>query len=98
MDTDADRLADVWETTGMTNEDDKVDLTWAGVNPTPNRTHKDLFVEVDVMQGTTLDLGHLSSSVVFDLVRGASDRAPNDLVHNPDLDDGITLHVVEPRV
>jgi hypothetical protein len=84
VDTAGDGLADAWKTRGIDyNQDGIIDLT-LNVNP----KHKNLFVEVVAMAGVQ------PAAVVFDRVIAAFAAAPNALVHNPDGQDGITLHVL----
>ncbi len=82
-DTDGDGLFDIWETDGIdANYDDVIDLE---LNTNPE--HKDLFVEVDAMQGMAPEPG-----AIADLV-AAFGAAPQSLVQNPDELDGVTLHM-----
>jgi len=81
VDSDADGLADTWETRGIDfNEDGIVDLTLPGANP----MHKDVFVEIDSM------VGFEPNSDALELVKDAFAAAPVD---NPDGTAGIALHL-----
>jgi hypothetical protein len=83
-DSDADGLFDLWETHGIdANSDGQIDLV---LNSDPQ--HKDLFVEIDAMQGFVPQVGALNDVIA------AFAAAPNALVDNPDGVDGITLHVL----
>jgi hypothetical protein len=83
-DADYDGLLDSWETTGIDyDRDGTVDLTLPGANP----LHKDLYVEVDSMVGRPL------WGTVKDRVTAAFAAAPNALINNPDLADGVALHI-----
>lgn len=75
-DTDGDRLSDGWEVNGH----DFVDYAAAGASP----RHRDVFVEVDFMQGQRPDDGAISDVVA------AFARAP---LGNPDGVGGVALHV-----
>ncbi|MEW6281732.1 MAG: CFI-box-CTERM domain-containing protein [Candidatus Eremiobacterota bacterium] len=83
-DSDGDGLPDLWESNGVTLNEVLVDLPRMGANP----LHKDLFVEVDYMQGA----GHTHKpkpQALAALIQAFA-RAP---VSNPDGRNGITLHV-----
>lgn len=83
-DTDEDGLFDDWEMGGIDiNCDGKTDLNLNG----SDWMHKDIFVEVDYMQG------HRPMDAAMDDVRVAFSRAPNALVNNPDGKDGVNLHI-----
>ena len=83
-DADYDALLDGWETTGIDfDRDGTVDLTLPGANP----LHKDLYVEVDSMVARGF------AQATLDRVTAAFAAAPNSLVNNPDLADGIALHI-----
>jgi hypothetical protein len=91
VDTDGDALADAWEMpTGSIdfNEDGKYDLKLSEVDPNhaPKPNHKDIYVEVDAI------VGHAPLAVALSAVVDKFAEAPNDLVHNPDGEPGITLH------
>ena len=62
----------------------EIDLPEMGANP----DHKDLFIEVDAMAGVDVD------EFVFNSVWGPFADAPNEMVDNPDGQDGVELHVV----
>ncbi|HEX4796685.1 MAG TPA: PKD domain-containing protein [Humisphaera sp.] len=80
IDSDADGLADAWETRGIDiDEDGTVDLTLPGANP----MRKDIYVEVDAMQSVVPNPGALQ--IVIDSFAAAP-------VANPDGSTGITLH------
>jgi len=80
-DTDEDSLWDSWETTGFdVNKDGTIDLTLAGAN----WERKDIYVEVDFMEGHMPDAGALND------VENAFYSSP---VENPDNSLGIELHV-----
>lgn len=82
-DSDGDGLYDYWESHGIDSDaDGDIDLI-LGTNP----MHKDLFVEVDAMQGLAPQAGALADVVA------AFASAPNSSVHNPDGLDGINLHI-----
>ena len=98
VDTDLDGLADAWETRGIDVDDNGViDLTLPGANP----QHKDIYVEVDAMQGLGpiaatvggLPTG-LATNTSLDHVIKAFAAAPSSLVQNPDGQAGINLHVL----
>jgi hypothetical protein len=87
VDTDGDGLADAWEVLGIDfDEDGQVDLTLPGADP----NHKDIFVEVDAMAGM---LDSKSAGLTFQPVVEAFALAPQAHVQNPDLKDGVTLHI-----
>jgi hypothetical protein len=82
-DADGDALPDVWEEEGVdTDGDGSVDLDLPAMGADP--LHKDLFLEIDHMQGHAL----LQSAV--DVVTQSFADAP---VANPDGTTGIALHV-----
>ncbi len=86
LDRDGDGLPDDWETEGIHfNDDGIIDLDLPALGADPN--HKDLFVEVDAM------VGRAPPQAVLNRVRDAFAAVPNDLIHNPDGLDGITLHI-----
>lgn len=98
VDTDADGLADTWETTGIDpNDDGKTHYLLPGSNP----DHKDVYVEVDAMKGLApisdaslgALLGNLQTGTDLDHVVAAFLKAPQALVQNPDGADGIDLHI-----
>ena len=84
QDADCDGLSDSWETIGIDgNGDGQADFVLTNADP----LHKDLYVEVDAMQGRAPSLNDLNAVVqAFNVV-------PNDLLANPDGQAGITLHV-----
>lgn len=83
-DTDGDGLPDDWEINGLdVNGDGTIDLV---LNSNP--LHKDVFVEVDAMQGLA------PFSTVMPMVVGAFAAVPNSLLNNPDGLPGITLRVL----
>lgn len=82
-DTDSDGLPDSWETKGVDTDFNgtiDVDLPGFGANP----RHKDLFVELDSMNG------HVIDKASIDTVVRSFRQAP---VANPDGRGGINLHV-----
>jgi hypothetical protein len=86
VDTDADGLADAWETRGIDlDEDGVIDLRLGGgSDPMPaDPQRKDIFVEVDAMQGL--------APAQSDLDRVAAVFASAPVV-NPNGTTGITLH------
>jgi Calx-beta domain/HYR domain len=83
LDTDGDALLDTWEKDGLDIDGDgtvDLDLPAMGADP----MHKDIFVEIDSMQG------HALSQDAIDVVVRAFAAAP---VPNPDGASGIRLHV-----
>ncbi len=85
-DADGDGLLDAWETEGIDIDNDgtpEIDLHTMGADP----MHKDVFVELDAMGGSPVDLQAIG------MVEGAFNRAPADMVENPDGQDGVNLHV-----
>lgn len=82
-DTDGDGLPDVWETNGYDADGDgqiDVDLPAMGANP----NKKDLFVEMDYMQG------RLPGTAAMDRIKAVFAAAP---VSNPDNTTGINIHL-----
>lgn len=82
-DTDGDGLPDVWETNGYDADGDgqiDVDLPAMGANP----NKKDLFVEMDYMQGC------LPGTAAMDRIKAVFAAAP---VSNPDNTTGINIHL-----
>lgn len=80
-DTDGDGLLDRWEVFGADRDGDgEVDVTLPGADP----MRKDLFVELDRMQGLRL------SKAEYDAVVESFAVAP---IANPDGTSGITLHI-----
>ena len=86
-DADGDGLWDSWETQGWgidVNSDGVVDLDLYARGARPD--HKDLFVELDAMQG------HKPPPTAIPMVIAAFAQVPNIYVHNPDGQPGIALH------
>lgn len=82
-DYDGDGLLNSWENTGIDyNGDGTIDLDLTALDAQPY--HKDLFIEVDVMERVPF------SQEAIDMVVRAFARSPVD---NPDGHDGITFHV-----
>ena len=87
LDSDGDGLLDIWEQKGGGidwNCDGKIDLDLWSMNASP--FHKDIFVEVDRMQG------FLTHPEALNDVEQAFHSVPNKYVNNPDGNDGINLH------
>lgn len=85
-DSDGDGLYDMWEIDGIDiNEDGVIDLPLDALGADPN--HKDLFVEVDSMEGRT------PQDRAIERVVEAFAAVPNKFLNNPDGADGINLHV-----
>lgn len=83
LDTDGDGLPDQWEEEGYdANGDGIADVNLPAMGADP--LHKDVFVQLDALQGLRL------SQTAINKVTTAFASAP---VHNPDGEDGITLHV-----
>ncbi len=83
VDTDGDGLADDWEKNGYDADGDgkiDVDLPKLGANP----NHKDIFVEMDYMNG------RLPTTAALDRVVSVFGTAP---VTNPDNKPGINIHL-----
>jgi len=86
VDTDGDGIIDVWESTGFDKDlDGNIDIDFPGLGA--KYDHKDIFVEIDYM------INHEPSDNVINGVIASFALAPNSLVNNPDLDDGINLHI-----
>ena len=86
LDADGDALLDLWETLGIDVDGDgtiDLDLPALGADP----MHKDVFIEVDAMDGRA------PTTATLDMVVAAFAAAPDALVGNPDGVDGITLHI-----
>jgi len=84
-DTDGDGLLDSWENEGIDSDDDgDIDLVLEGAD----WQHKDIFVEVDYMEG------HKPMDAAMADVKAAFSHAPNTLVDNPDNKDGVNLHIL----
>lgn len=82
-DTDGDGLLDSWETDGLDiNGDGVIDLDLPAMGADP--MHKDLFLEVDVMDGVTLEPYAIQACI---------DAFANAPVENPDDVTGITVHI-----
>ena len=89
VDTDADGLADAWETTGIDiDENGTIDLMLAGADP----MHKDLYVEVDAMTGYAPAQADLDLAASDPAQAAGFAFAPDALVHNPDMMAGVALH------
>ncbi len=87
LDTDGDGILDIWEEKGGGidwNCDGFIDLSLWDKNANP--FHKDIFVEVDRMEGFLTYPGALSD------VEVAFHGVPNKYINNPDGADGINLH------
>ncbi|MBU6412301.1 MAG: hypothetical protein KGS45_02410 [Planctomycetes bacterium] len=85
IDTDGDGLPDSWEINGIDGDcNGTIDLNLAALGANPN--HKDLFVEVDSMQGRAPLAGVMAS------VQAAFANAP---VSNPDGVQGINLRIIQ---
>jgi CSLREA domain-containing protein/uncharacterized repeat protein (TIGR01451 family) len=93
VDSDADAIADTWETKGIdVNEDGEIDFDLNKWNGHPNATAadpqwKDVFVEIDAMRDRE------PSSDVLNEVVAAFSSAPAALVQNPNGEGGILLHL-----
>src|SRR5215475_12252817 len=79
-DTDGDGIADVFELFGCADSTGSLDFPGMGANP----FKKDIFIELDVMVGVTVDPAALQDVI------NAFAAAP---VLNPDGTTGITLHI-----
>ncbi len=85
LDTDGDGLKDIWEINGIDADGDGViDFKLPDADP----RHKDLYVEVDAMDGLA------PTEDTLNRVVDAFSNAPNSLVNNPDDADGVTLHIL----
>lgn len=83
MDTDGDKLLDVWETNGYDyNNDGVIDIDFAAMGADPYR--KDLFVEMDYMPGLLASEAELGT-----IVQTFADMP----VWNPNGTTGITIHL-----
>ncbi len=88
-DQDSDGIYDMWETQGWgmdVNSDGKIDQDLFAMGARPD--HKDIFVEVDAMAGM------VPQGASLDSVVAAFAKAPNNLVQNPDGQNGIKLHCI----
>ncbi len=84
VDTDGDGLPDSWETTGIDGDcNGTIDLNLAALGANP--LHKDIFVEVDSMQGRA------PAAEALIRVETSFALAP---VSNPDTVTGINLHII----
>ena len=82
-DRDGDGLYDRWEIDGIdANGDGTIDLILPGADP----NHKDIYVEIDALDGFA------PSPVALQKVKDAFAQVPNSLLYNPDGQDGIRLH------
>jgi hypothetical protein len=82
-DTDGDSLPDTWETGGYdANGDGVVDVDLPAMGATPNK--KDLFVEMDYMEG------RLATTAALDRIVQSFASAP---ISNPDGSTGIRIHL-----
>jgi len=93
VDTDADGLADAWETDGLgldVDEDGTPELSLSALGADP--LHKDLFVEVDAMSGFAPAQADLDQVINDKTNSKGFAHAPDTLVHNPDQKIGVTLH------
>ncbi|MEO8168626.1 MAG: hypothetical protein ABI623_10280, partial [bacterium] len=88
-DQDSDGIMDSWETAGWGidhNGDGVIDLDLYALGA--RKDHKDMFVEVDAMQGYAPPIAALNNVVT------AFANAPDSLVHNPDHANGVNLHFI----
>lgn len=86
IDSDGDSLFDDWEINGIPYTDSQ-GVEQRFVLPGADPIHKDLYIEIDAMQGLA------PTQAALDLVVQAFADAPHDLVNNPDKLDGITVHL-----
>ena len=85
-DTDGDGIIDFWEINGVDYDlDGDIDLDFPSLGADP--MHKDLFLEIDYMSM------HKPSNQTINDVIAAFAKASNSLVDNPDVSDGINLHI-----
>ncbi len=85
-DRDADGLFDSWEENGIDFSGPGIEIDLPGMGANPDK--KDLFVEVDVMDGVEFDPAAMVA------VEAAFAQAPASMVDNPDDTLGIQLHIV----
>ena len=84
-DRDGDGLYDRWEIDGIdANGDGTIDLVLPGADP----NHKDIYIEIDALDGFA------PSPVALQKVRDTFAQVPNSLLFNPDGQDGIRLHTI----
>ena len=86
-DTDGDGILDFWEINGFDYDldgNDEIDFPKLEAN----FTHKDLFLEIDYMS-----MHKPNNQTITDVVNAFA-NAPNNLVSNPDGQDGINLHIL----
>ena len=91
LDTDADGLADAWEEAGGidVDEDGALDVALPGAR----RTHKNLYLELDAMQGRE----PVRIRVIEPIIQAFA-HAPASAVRNPDGTAGIDLYVTPLQV
>jgi len=95
VDTDGDAIADAWETRGFDfDEDGIIDLVLTNANP----MHKDIYVEIDAMAGRAPNMNNLNRILTGSGQNDGFNNAPNELVQNPDLKNGITVHLERDQV
>jgi hypothetical protein len=88
VDSDADGLADGWETKGIDFDmDGNPEQTLAGADP----QQKDLYLEVDVMDGIAWPGVNFTN--VFGAIETAFANAPAAAIDNPDGSGGVNLHI-----
>lgn len=94
LDSDEDRLCDVWERAGGIDVDgDGLILPGADVLlPEADPEYKDLYVEVDAMAGAAVD------PAVLERVQLAFNNVPSNQIANPNGSGGIELHLVYDEV
>ena len=85
-DRDGDGLLDTWEKNGIDFPGTGLEIDLPGMGANPDK--KDLFVEIDVMQGVGFDPDAIDDVIL------AFAQAPASMVDNPDGTLGIQLHVV----
>jgi len=96
VDTDGYGIADAWETRGIDfNEDGTIDLVLTGADP----MYKDIYVEIDAMEGRVPDMNNLGriNSGTFDEHGNFNNdgflSAPADKVQNPTGEEGVLVHL-----